>query len=53
MDEIYFLVLYMPIWSCCRELALVELSALRTYDINEHINENSKICPLSRPHPAS
>ena len=51
MDKIYFLVSYMPIWGCWRELAGLEPSTLGISDSNEHINKNPKICPLSLPVP--
>lgn len=49
MDKIYFLVSYMPIWSCWSELVRLEPSLVGGTDSNEHINKKPKICPLSPP----
>lgn len=41
MDEIYFLVSYMPIWSCKSELVRLEPSTVGWTDSNEHINKKT------------
>lgn len=51
MDKIYFLVSYMPIWSCWGTLTRLEQAMLGVCDSNEHINKKPRICPLSPPVP--
>lgn len=46
MDTIYFLVSYMPIWSCRREFVRLEPCTVGRTDSNEHINKKPKIYPL-------